>query len=422
MDKCLFVSSNSATAKRINFTRIFIFLVLLSLIVPGYFQTFPFLKNLFLVTKALAFLCSLLYLLIVRKSMSGMSVCVFLLFAVICFSTFLNGGNLNRVISVACSVLSILFVFEIFSKNYSKFLINSFVLILGIYIIINLFTLVLFPNGFYVPATWEELDGDFYAKENWFLGFKNHHVRYYFPMLYFLFLKKRLSCFKNKIFMNLSIVLFVTIIAISSVLCGSATVIGGFVIFIVCYALSYLFKDKLFDMRIVSIVFLVLFAFIVLGNAGFLVNFVDFIFGKSRTFTERMDVWSRSIDYIFGSFSRLLIGAGKMYNLDLIDIIGYNNTHNSMLEILLQGGLICFGLFLIQIVIITKRNQPLKHSYPRVFALNTIMLISLFSMMQVESMYFENTICALFAAMYFIIPHRKEFNEKNSNYTCSLFF
>lgn len=385
---------------KISIRKTFWLLLPIFLIVPGYFLTIPSLKSLFIVSKALLTIFFIFYIVLIKKHMSLYNILLTLLMTIILVSTIINSGNINRIISVFCSVLSLSYYIEIMSNKAPRTTINTFCFVLGVYVFINFILMLVYPEGMYIPMSWEDLEGDFYSQANWLLGFKNHHVRFFFPLLYFLILKKINHCYKSKIKMDSILLMYIIIVGISAFLGKSGTVIGGYVIFIIVYVVSYMVKKNILKTRTVIWGIISLFLFLLFfGNSDFVLSIVELLFGKSYTFGERLIVWSKAILSISSSISLLLFGHGKLQNSDSIYILGFNNTHNSLLEIIFQGGLLSFMIFLLMLWLISKKNKKIHNlNYSM---LNSTMLLTLLLMMQVETMYFDNTINCLFSCMYF---------------------
>ena len=78
----------------------------------------------------------------------------------------------------------------------------------------------------------------------------------------------------------------------------------------------------------------------IVGNVGFLGDFVQQAFGKDLTFTGRADVWTKALALIA---QRPLSGWGY-YDPDSASILygrwDFANAHNQILESLVEGGLL----------------------------------------------------------------------------------
>lgn len=381
--------------------RVFWFLILLVLIEPEYLRTVGGLKQIYVYARILVFCFLVFYVSQVKRKVSEFNICLLLLYTILFFVTLFTSGNIVRVISMICSVVSISLYVEIMVHKKSYELINNFIIILGIFIFINFITLMLYPDGMYVPTSWEDLEGDFFATQNWFLGFKNHHLRFFFPYLYFLFLKYTTNNYDSEKRMRVLVIVSLVIVGISAVLGKSATVIGGFGIFIISFLVQKIFQRDVLTMKEVILSSMAIFAVLMLfGSNKGIVNLVELIFAKSETFGDRLGVWHNVIQNFINHPHKLFIGFGRQSNSTVICLLGYNNTHNSFLEIIFTGGVCSFLLFLRLLFVIDKKNAFFKST--SVYRINCCLLLTVLVMMQFETMYYENTILVMFTAMYFI--------------------
>lgn len=385
----------------ISSKRIFWFLILLVLIEPEYLQTVGGLKQIYVYARVLVFCFLVFYVWGVKRKLSEFNACLLIIYSILFLVTLFSSGNLIRVISIICSVVSISLYVEIMIYKNPYELINNFLIILGMFIFINLITLILYPDGMYVPTSWDDLEGDFFATQNWFLGFKNHHLRFFFPYLYFVFLKYTTNNYNSKKQMNILIVVSLTIVGVSAILGESATVIGGFGIFIISYLIQKMFKRDILTIKRVILISLAVFSLLMLfGSNKSIVNLVELIFAKSETFGDRLRVWNRVIEIFDNDPYKLFIGFGRQLNSTVIHLIGYNNTHNSFLEIVFTGGIFSFLLFLKLLFFINKKNCSFENT--SVYKINCCLLLTVLIMMQFETMYYENTIFVMFTVMYFV--------------------
>ena len=84
-------------------------------------------------------------------------------------------------------------------------------------------------------------------------------------------------------------------------------------------------------------------AIILFLSSDFLLNLFYDIFGKSASLQERVTIWERAIDY----FSKApLWGMGLSTTITDILRLTYNHTHNIILQVLYQGGIVSF-IFLV---------------------------------------------------------------------------
>ena len=232
-------------------------------------------------------------------------------------------------------------------------------------LIFDLASMIIYPKGLY--------RGDnAYYDINWFLGFKTERLYYLIPLVVFstfIELKE-----KHKISFNLILVCSLSIV---STIWSQAT--GGFIsisLFLACIPFMESFVEerkhiiskiltgiiRLFS-NFYSFITAYIFIFVTivfLQNNSRLISLVASITGKSMTFSNRLPIWSFTIQHMN---NHLLVGEG-MLSTEQYRLItrGYNNPHNVILSYLLNGGII--GLIIVLLCIYlcfsSKKKTPLK--------------------------------------------------------------
>lgn len=209
--------------------------------------------------------------------------------------------------------------------------------ILGMYVIINFVSIVLFPDALY--------SSEIYYNSNWFLGYKNVMVRTMLPALaanavYFVYKKGR--------FTIIPILLFVLCLA-SEVLVDCKTGALGIIMFGV---LIYIFREgempKYINLKTIGIFILILYiALTVFDLADMFEGYIIYL-GKKNSMGNRFLIWKRSIELICKS---PIIGYGYRTTEGMRTLLNYNigwaffsHPHNYLLYILLQGGAVLFAL------------------------------------------------------------------------------
>ena len=211
-------------------------------------------------------------------------------------------------------------------------LLDSFI-ILEVLIYLNLVTTFLFPKGMYSTSLYTA---------NWLLGYKNPQIRLILPVLGISMIRGLEK--RNRIGLS-SIALFLcavlTMIKVNSSTGILAIIFFGILMFVFLYVFSK--RAKWFNLRNISIVFLVI-------NIGLLflniqANF-DMLFeslGKNTTLTGRTQIWEISVVEISRHF---VIGhgflTGKEYT-ELYNLVAAAHPHNYLLYILMQGGIVYLG-------------------------------------------------------------------------------
>lgn len=314
-----------------NFILFCIFFVLLK---PGSFSEYTAWENVGKVINILRLLvciwCLVLFFLKRIKIDKFISFIV-LFYLSLLFSTFYFHQTYVNLIFEFASILSWIILFKSnMINNKKKFLTtleNTFLILL----LINFVTIILFPGGFYLNSSG--------YSSNYFLGYDNNLITYIFPAL-------ALS-FTNSYGENGKVgtkTIFLTLISLLSIIfTWSATGVVSMVIMIGLF-LIYSFKKKNFPIKKYIVIALILFVFIVLFRLQNIFGFIiEGWLKKDLTFTGRTYIWDIYINKIKQS---ILIGHGIVDSKYLIQTLNAGHAHNYFLQIIYQGGIMAFSMFL----------------------------------------------------------------------------
>ena len=315
-------------------SKFMLFLIFFILLKPGSFSEYTAWKNIGNVINILRmFTCvwCLFYFLLRRGKIDKFILFVILFYCSLLFSTFYFSQSYVNLIYEFASILSWIVLFKInMLDNKDKFLTtleNTFFILL----LINFITIILFPGGFYLNSSG--------YSGNYFLGYDNNLITYIFPALALSFTN---SLNKNGKIGLKSI--FLLIISFCSIIfTWSATGVVSMVIMIVLF-FAYTINKKDFPIKKYIVVALSLFIGIVFLRFQNIFSFIiEGWLKKDLTFTGRTYIW----DIFIGEIKKsILIGHGIVDSKYLIRTLNAGHAHNYFLQILYQGGLVTFGMFL----------------------------------------------------------------------------
>lgn len=279
---------------------------------------------------------------------SKMLVSIFIFNFVILFSSLYN-GNLNEgyfITLLKITALSIMTEYMISKKTF--FFIQAFFLFLLFTIIINLFTIILYPEGMYID--------DRGWGYNYYLGFKNLHIYFFLPFLFVFFIWQNIK--SNKI--RISYYLMLLLVLVSCILNHSTTSL----IVILFFSVLVIFVGKIripgwINLFTIFIFFLILsFILISKGILGELVQYSEAITDRADktgdTFASRILIW---IDAIMAIKEHPFFGNGNFcVSLGEND---YYQMHNQYIDIVTQGGIVLSIIFILQIILLSKEMRKL---------------------------------------------------------------
>lgn len=315
-------------------SKFMLFLIFFILLKPGSFSEYTAWKNIGNVINILRmFTCvwCLFYFLLRRGKIDKFILFVILFYCSLLFSTFYFSQSYVNLIYEFASILSWIVLFKInVLDNKDKFLTtleNTFFILL----LINFITIILFPGGFYLNSSG--------YSGNYFLGYDNNLITYIFPALALSFTN---SLNKNgKIGLKSIFLLIISFCSI--IVTWSATGVVSMVIIIVLF-FAYAINKKDFPIKKYIVVALSLFIGIVFLRFQNIFSFIiEGWLKKDLTFTGRTCIW----DIFIGEIKKsILIGHGIVDSKYLIRTLNAGHAHNYFLQILYQGGLVTFSMFL----------------------------------------------------------------------------
>lgn len=323
-------------------------LIMFIFLEPALFQQLTMIDNIFVFGKLFAgiYVISVCLLLNSRK-ISVAQIIVIIFFGSFVITTALADGNIFSAIrTVAFNALTVVYLDYCIRKNcnkYIKLLLQLFI----VYATINFILLLIFPNGFgqYVPGYSMTED----SRLN-FLGRDNTFIYFFITAIIVAFIHGS----KKELYYILALS-FITMVYVFS-----ATGIIGCIL-IVIYALFLQGKsiDKLFNFKILSVAYVIIYYLIVIERIQekFSYIIVD-ILGKDITFTGRTSLWDSAMSYIsqkpwtgYGVTEKFLTTASG---------IAYS-PHNLILQILLAGGILSLGIFIVMYWICGRKLNYKKY-------------------------------------------------------------
>jgi len=273
--------------------------------------------------------------------------CIFLCFLVVMMSTIINQDNIISTGIVYSKMFAACYAIEwILKKETQKYeMLNVIKNIVAFYVIINLISMIFFPDG---VIQLHQVENEYYKYTTawWILGNKNSM----FMWLYIANILAQIDLIdsdikKRKIY-NIILILLTFISALLSE--SSTTIIAIGVLSIFPIIQEFLIKtEKIFNLKTYIILY-VIFTIILLTmtNVG-IITFVASLFGKNTTFTGRVDAWSSALKLLQQS---TLIGKGSLDTESLRNVLhGYAfvNAHNAFLQLGIEGGIILYSMVIV---------------------------------------------------------------------------
>lgn len=262
-----------------------------------------------------------------------------------------NAADIHLIISY-CKIFLFLGVFDYMLKNNQANAVNIMFYILLLFVSLDFFSIILFPNGLYhTSLTWNEWSTS--QEAQWIYGNKNNRI-YWYIMLLMTAWERYVLNGKSKIWPTL--ISIGTIIAMMIVKSSTATTVA---IVVGTGILVSIYKKKEIRFSINSYLLVgictVVTILVLAGSTGFLKIVVEGIFHKDMTFSNRSQVWQQVL---------LLIAQKPFWGWGIVDdktatgLLGsltYVNAHNQFLNCFWQGGIVLICI-LGGIILCTARN------------------------------------------------------------------
>lgn len=305
------------------------------------------------------------------------------MYGTILVSTILHGGNVYQTFRVNMDYVFLVMLVDN-EKDDIDCLWDGCTGYLTIMAVINLVTMILYPEGMYetyISFQGQELLGH---QANWFLANQNGLGKYLLCLLFFK------SCLDFKRWRKLTGGFWVdVVICIASLsICRSATSIVCVTVMILLIAFTNLISKYRFALFNVYCFYIIIAAFFILfilvQNVGPFAYFITEILHKTIYFSGRTRIWSAVIERIFES---PVIGFGYMSRegfKEFMAIRGASDAHNYFLTLGIYGGFVAIGLMLIIVFALAHRIRKTQYTKGGIVA--TAFMFSFFMMML-----FENT-------------------------------
>lgn len=385
-----------------NYIMLFLLIPFFKPICFQYYSTLQGLENLFVGWKILSAAVCFVFVVSYMWSYSRLPKLVaFVSLFEICIvvSTLINRGDLMRALIDMVSIVSYTALLILGIKYNGSGIVHLLSRLLGVLLLINLLSVVLFPTG--LPA-------DLYTNpENplYFMVIDNGSA---------LFLSFSIAIFAIDGLISQGAVrlggkILILCAILNGVLVKSATAI--FTVALICIALLFILKSDFSKHQNPAILFLVyigVFIYLITMQDNIVSEFIlKNIFNRSANFTGRYFLWESAINMIK---AQPWFGYGRSAQDYISAWGGYFSSHNYVLETLLQGGIVSLGFFILTVIFAIKKSlytRHLKITAVLVFGLVTVLIAALMEA-TVHSVYIFGIISLCAGSYYLEVRQEKK--------------
>lgn len=285
---------------------------------------------------------SLAYVLVdlirIKTRLSGVSIFAITMQFWILLATIVGNGYLNEALRLCCCITYAFLIFDLY-KDQVVLLLKQLMLHSEICIYVNLFTLLIAPDGFL-----SRNNSAYGMTQEWFLGADAYFIMWILPALVvawiymFLFQEK-----KRTILISLASV-------VTEMVRGSGTGIIAVSIFFIAMIAPFV-RKFLTPFKSVCVGAIVFIFIILIRKTDFVLPILD-VLGKDVTFTGRLTIWDNAITSILNN---PILGYGILTNDNMVNYLGRSSTgiwagathcHCQFLQISFQGGLVALFLMI----------------------------------------------------------------------------
>lgn len=329
------------------------FFLLLPFFEPQYFKTLGTVNRFYQLAVYIAVVYIIFEYVVQRRIPSKIVLTIVALELWTIVITFINKGPVTTAVNYLLTFGAVAAIIDLYSGNILK-LLNCLLIHFEICIYINAVSLFLMPNGLY-----SIVNSVYGLSPGYFLGWHHLFLVWFFPGLLVAWCYKEIS---GKV---LRCYLLSAIIILSELKFGGSTGILGCTLFLLPNIIKFMrnfVKKYITPYKGIAITALVVLLIVYFRSYGFLKPIIVNVLGGDMTFTGRLDIWDRAIDAISRN---LVFGSGVLSQSKAVKLFGFGaatHCHNHILQILYQGGLIGFALFVALYVMNLKQCKQNWHS------------------------------------------------------------
>jgi len=310
------------------------------LITYGNSSIWSVISNIFSLFKLMSLSVIILLIIITQKGkfkISKISILIIAYEAWIILVNYINGYEIFARIQWALLIIGLVLLTELYlNMNLFSEFVRCLSFWLGILIVANLVTMILYPNGMYVDNNgWTE---------NFLFSFKNMHIYMFLPYL----AAKPLADLLKEGKLSWSFYVMVGVIFVSAYIANSTTTLVAMIVLFICILFFRESKSRIVNPIFWFIGSVVLSIFIIVFNVqSYFATSLEALFQKPiGTFHNRTYIWDLALNYFA---KNPIIGNGYLsfyasFSKNLI-----TQMHNQYLDVLIIGGAflgILFGIII----------------------------------------------------------------------------
>lgn len=362
------------------------FILLMPIFCPIYLDYITASIHFYSILQYIAYIYIIIGLIKTKKRISIVTLLAIIMQSWILISTILGNGYLDEATSLFLRITYPFLLFD-FYRDQFKLLLKQLMLHSELCIYINLFTLLIAPNGFLSRSNIA-----YGMTQEWFLGADAYFIMWILPALIiawayaYIFKRKR-----KAIMISLAAI-------ITEIVRGSGTGIIVLSLFFIVLIIPII-KKILTPYRSVLIGVIAFLCIIFLREFDLIVPILNLL-EKDITFTGRITIWDNAINCIINN---PIFGYGILTNDAMVQYLGKSSTgiwvgathcHSQLLQTAFQGGIVAALLLFCIIGVVTCKSARI---WPNKLSNLSGLAIALYIIMSITEVF-------SFPIMYMIFP------------------
>lgn len=350
---------------KVNLKKIIEFLMILFLFEPIVFVKFKVVNYIYI----LGAVVSLIYIVVLKLAKKETKINLFTLIlilyrVVLVINTIIFKGDILKTGYQTIVLVSLFLYAEYFyNQNKMEVFINILHKIFFVYLLINLFSCIKFPNGI--------INGLY------FLGIRTRFTEYSIILLLLSLIKHQKD--NNKMSLIIDILLAVANIMIVSVSTGILGLMIILLLYIVLRKIKYFNYKVLFWIGIILTIGIVFF-----GIQSKFAFIIEEVLHKEISLTGRTEIWNNSFEHVFDSL--ILTGHGYSNDGNFVPYYGGKwQAHNQLLQSLYETGI--FGSILFYWLFYKSLKKLNQESIEKKYKIITGSVLFAFIIMMITEIY-----------------------------------
>lgn len=361
---------------KINLKTVAFIIIFTSLLEPDYFTSIPVIHGYYIAMRIITLFIAIVYF-FMKDRFPKITILIIIYYTIYGYSTYLNNGDLSNFLAYSTYIISFVAWLEITLIDYTDKALYSLNFVYSAMVYVNIVFYYVFPNGYM------QLVSDLGNVINrYFLGVENQFAATLIPAV----IVNVLYNYRRYDRLKLNSYILITVVTWTFIVIWSATSVVGITLIVLFIILSNKgFIDRFVTNASIIITTISLYLMIVIFRAIEVFGFIiEDLLEKDLTLSTRTLLWDRAFVYIAESFwfGYGYLGGGRYLQVTSTRSM---DSHNTILQLLLQHGWAGMLILIIVIIIFFKSLAKIKKNYLTKFILFSFLVATTMMLTEVYS-------------------------------------